>query len=113
MLVGFPPFEGNDPLDLYKTIVANQPKYPKKIGPQSQEIISAFLTTSPADRLGSSKAGAEDVKKTAFFKKIVAWCRPITPAAPRPACGDAPRPPHCYCPSLGAAAPRCPPSPPA
>lgn len=73
MLVGFPPFEGNDPLDLYKTIVANQPKYPKKIGPQSQEIISAFLTTSPADRLGSSKAGAEDVKKTAFFKKIVAW----------------------------------------
>ena len=73
MLVGFPPFEGNDPLDLYKTIVANQPKYPKKIGPQAQDMVAQLLTSNPADRLGSSKAAAEDIKKHAFFKKIIAW----------------------------------------
>ena len=73
MLVGFPPFEGNDPLDLYKAIVANKPLYPKKIGPQAQDLISHLLTSNPADRLGSSKAAADDVKKHTFFKKIIAW----------------------------------------
>eukprot|EP00966_Prymnesium_polylepis_P111308 2574517-Prymnesium_polylepis.1 len=55
MLVGFPPFEGADPLDLYKAIVANDIKYPKKIGLQAQECISGLLRSSPADRLGSGE----------------------------------------------------------
>jgi len=73
MLVGFPPFEGNDPLDLYKTIVANKPKYPKKISKEAQDLISGLLSSNPVERLGSSKAAADDIKKHVFFKKIVSW----------------------------------------
>jgi len=78
MLVGFPPFEGDDPLQLYKAIVANEPKYPKKIGPQAVDIIKQLLMTKPADRLASGKNGAEDVKKHAFYKKIIAWHSLVT-----------------------------------
>ena len=72
MLVGYPPFEGTDPMNLYKNIVKGDVPYPKKIGPQSAEVVKALLTADPVERLGNLKGGADDVKKHPFFKKI-AW----------------------------------------
>ena len=70
MLVGYPPFEGPDPMALYKTIVKGEVPYPKKIGPQSAEVIKGLLTSDQTERLGNLKGGADDVKRHAFFKKI-------------------------------------------
>ena len=71
MLVGFPPFEGADPMALYKTIVANDVRFPTKVAPQPQELVKRLLSSDPAARLGSLKGGADDVKRHGFFKKIV------------------------------------------
>ena len=72
MLVGYPPFEGPDPMTLYKTIVKGDVPYPKKIGPQSADVIKGLLASEQMERLGNLKGGADDVKRHAWFKKI-AW----------------------------------------
>jgi len=72
LFVGYPPFEGNDAMDLYKKIVSGDIKYPKKITPTGQELIRKLLIQSQTERLGSAKGGAEDVKKHPFYKKL-AW----------------------------------------
>jgi len=72
MFVGYPPFEGNDPLDLYKKIVSNEVKCPPKIVPNAADLITKLLTSTPADRIGSAKGGAEDIKRHPFFRKL-AW----------------------------------------
>ena len=97
MLVGFPPFEGDDPLDLYKKIVANQIKWPKKVSATAQECIGGLLNSDPAMRLGSGKHAADDIKKATFFKKIVAWqCA----GPPTTALDSLPRVPACPLPTL-------------
>jgi len=78
MLVGFPPFEANDPMELYKAIVQNNIKWPHKVSQTAQGCIAALLRSGPADRLGSGKQGAEGIKKDPFFKKIVAWQSLVT-----------------------------------
>jgi len=70
LFVGYPPFEGNDAMDLYKKIVSGGVKYPKKITPQGQDLICKLLHPSQTERLGSLKGGAEDVKRHAFYKKL-------------------------------------------
>ena len=72
MFVGYPPFEGSDAMDLYKKIVQNDVKYPKKVGPQALDLIRKLLHPSQTERLGSMKNGADDVKKHPFFRKL-AW----------------------------------------
>ena len=72
LFVGYPPFEGEDAMSLYKMIVSGNAKYPKKITPIAADLIKKLLTASQTERLGSAKGGAEDVKKHAFYKKL-AW----------------------------------------
>ena len=71
MLVGYPPFEGPDPMTLYKTIVKCDVPYPQKMGPASVDVIKGLLTPDAPSRLGNLKGGADDVKKHAFFKKMM------------------------------------------
>ena len=70
LFIGYPPFEGNDAMDLYKKIVAGDVKYPKKITPSGQDLIRQLLMQDQKNRLGSAKGGAEDVKRHAFYKKL-------------------------------------------
>ena len=74
MLVGYPPFEGGEePLALYANIVANEPRFPSKIGAQSHDLIGGLLTSDASARLGSGlRGGADDVKRHPFFKRM-AW----------------------------------------
>ena len=71
MLVGYPPFEGADPMALYKNIVANELTFPSMLGQQALEMIKGLLTSDPAERLGNQKDGADDIKRHTFHKKIV------------------------------------------
>lgn len=70
MLVGYPPFEGPDPMALYKTIVKGEVPYPKRLGQLCVDVIRGLLTSDQTERLGNLKGGADDVKKHSFFKKI-------------------------------------------
>ena len=72
MLVGYPPFEGADALDLYHNIVANRPRFPKTMGSAAQDVIRTLLASEPHERLGGGRGAADDVKRHAFFRKI-AW----------------------------------------
>ena len=70
MLIGYPPFEGPDPMALYKTIVANNIKFPKKVQGPVVEVIKGLLTSDPAERLGNLSGGADDIKNHGWFKKV-------------------------------------------
>jgi serine/threonine protein phosphatase PrpC/CRP-like cAMP-binding protein len=72
MLVGYPPFEGAEPLALYRAIVTHDLRYPKTMGANAQALLRQLLATAPLARLGNGKGGADDVKKHQFFKKM-AW----------------------------------------
>ena len=71
-------------MDLYKKIVQNDVKYPKKVGPQALDLIRKLLHPSQTERLGSMKNGADDVKKHPFFRKL-AWQSPLSHPPPAPA----------------------------
>ena len=70
MLIGYPPFEGADPMSLYKNIVANDIKFPKKAQGPVVDVIRGLLTSDPANRLGHLSGGADDVKNHGWFKKV-------------------------------------------
>ena len=68
MLTGFPPFEGNGAIDLYKKIVQAQVVYPATVPPHAKDLIGRLLTRNPESRLGQK---TEEVKAHPFYKKII------------------------------------------
>lgn len=70
MLVGAPPFDGEDEDSLFQSIVESIVQYPKNISRDSVNIIKGFLTKNPETRLGCGPTGESDIKAHPFFKKI-------------------------------------------
>ena len=70
MLIGYP-FEGADPMALYKNIVANDLRFPKKVQGSVVEDDQGLLTSDPAQRLGALSDGADGIKTHAWFKKVI------------------------------------------
>ena len=68
MLVGYPPFCADDPMDIYQKILRNKPSYPASFPKAAKELVQKLLTTNPSQRLGSLKRGHRDVSGHAFFK---------------------------------------------
>ena len=69
--ISYPLFEGADPMALYKNIVANELRFPKKVQGSVVEIIKGLLTSDPAQRLGALSDGADGIKTHAWFKKVI------------------------------------------
>lgn len=71
MLVGRPPFDGEDDDQLFKNIVNKPVHYPRGMTEQCKKIISGFLAKAANKRLGSNpETGADQIKSQAFFKNI-------------------------------------------
>ncbi|XP_041447440.1 serine/threonine-protein kinase N-like [Xenopus laevis] len=64
------PFDGLSAKGISRSILNNEPKYPKNLSPTARDITVNLLNKDPSKRLGSTLTGAEDVKRSAFFKNM-------------------------------------------
>nr|UPI11535.1 protein kinase C, brain isozyme isoform X1 [Mythimna separata] len=74
MLVGQPPFDGEDEEELFAAITDNSVSYPKTLSKEAKDACKAFLIKNPSKRLGCNARGEEDVRTHPFFRRID-WAR--------------------------------------
>ncbi|CAJ0609834.1 unnamed protein product [Cylicocyclus nassatus] len=76
MLVGEPPFSGDDEEEIFDSIVNDEVRYPRFLSIESISIMRRLMRKNPEKRLGAGEKDAEEVKDQRFFKHIDwAWDR--------------------------------------
>lgn len=70
MLDGAPPFNSDNPLELYQQIKRNRVVYPRHLSTSARHILTKLLVSNPSHRLGSLKRGERDVSGHRFFSPM-------------------------------------------
>ncbi|XP_050326602.1 protein kinase C, brain isozyme-like isoform X3 [Bactrocera neohumeralis] len=74
MLVGQPPFDGEDEEELFAAIIDHNASYRKSLSKEAKEackgFLLQFLTKQPNKRLGCGPTGEADVRIHPFFRRI-------------------------------------------
>uniref|UniRef100_A0A0N5AND3 protein kinase C n=1 Tax=Syphacia muris TaxID=451379 RepID=A0A0N5AND3_9BILA len=70
MLVGEPPFSGDDEEEIFDSIVNDDVRYPRFLSIESISIMRRLMRKNPEKRLGAGEGDAAEVKQQRFFKHI-------------------------------------------
>lgn len=70
MILGYPPFYDNSPIQIYKKIVADPVAFPAWVSPDTRDIVQRLCTKDLSARLGNTKAGGAEVMRHLFFSGI-------------------------------------------
>ena len=70
MLAGYPPFQDDDPMNIYRKIINTKPKYPDGFDTKLKSLIKHLLRRDLSKRYGNLKDGAKDLKDHRFFEEI-------------------------------------------
>ena len=70
MLAGYPPFQDDDPMNIYRKIINTKPRYPEGFDSKCKSLVKHLLRRDLSKRFGNLKNGADDLKKHRFFEDI-------------------------------------------
>jgi len=70
MVHAFPPFYAETPMQTYKKIMRESPKYPYTFTKKLKDLISKLLMKRVSQRLGVTKGGAAKIRAHEWFKKL-------------------------------------------
>lgn len=83
MLAGYPPFFDDHPFGIYEKILGGKLVFPGHFDATAKDLIKKLLTPDRTRRLGSLKAGADDIKKHKWFKGVE-WSTIYDKSVPAP-----------------------------
>lgn len=70
MLAGYPPFQDDDPMNIYRKIINTKPRYPDGFDSNLKSLIKHLLRRDLSKRFGNLKNGAKDIKEHRFFADL-------------------------------------------
>ena len=68
MLVGYPPFLGQDTMSTYQRIIAGKLSFPRAVDADGKVLIKNLLQADLTKRFGNLRNGVNDVKNSAWFR---------------------------------------------
>jgi serine/threonine protein kinase len=70
MLAGYPPFQDEDPMNIYRKIINTKPRYPDGFDGRCKSLVKHLLRRDLSKRYGNLKNGVEDIKTHRFFENF-------------------------------------------